>query len=112
MKLPLEISFQGMTRSDGIEEAVRTHASKLDKFCPDIMRRRVSVILDEKHKHRGKSFNVRIDLTIPGHELVSDSERDEDVYIALRDAFNDVTRMLEDAVRKLHGQVKRHAERL
>jgi len=112
MKLSLEISFQGIPHSDAIEAAVRRHASKLDEFCPDIMRCRVSVILDKKHKHQGRSFNVRIDVTVPGHELVSSREHDEDVYVALRDAFKDATRMLEDVVRKRRGQVKHHEERL
>jgi cold shock CspA family protein len=112
MKLPLEISFQGVPRSDAIEAAVKRHASKLDEFHGGIMRCRVSVILEEKHKHQGKPFNVRVDVTIPGHELVSSREHDEDVYVALRDAFKDATRMLEDAARVQRGQVKQHEERL
>jgi len=100
MKLPLDISFQGVDRSDAVEDAVTRHAEKLDGIYPDIMRCRVSLILEEKHKSQGKQFNVRIDLTIPGRELVSNNERNEDIYVALRDAFKDVTRMLEDTVRK------------
>ncbi|HEX8011521.1 MAG TPA: HPF/RaiA family ribosome-associated protein [Casimicrobiaceae bacterium] len=112
MRLPLHISFQGLEHSDAIEAAVRKHAKKLDHFCPDIMRCRVSVILAEKHKHQGKPFAVRIDATIPGRELVSNREHDEDVYVALRDAFDDMGRMLEDAVRRRRGQVKVHPTRL
>jgi len=112
MKLPLDISFQGLPHSDAIEAAVRRHASKLEEFCPEIMRCRVSVVLDEKHRHQGKPFSVRIDVTVPGHELVSNREHDEDVYVALRDAFKDAIRMLEDLVRKRRGQVKQHEERL
>ena len=112
MRLPLHISFQGLAQSDAIEAAVRKHAQKLDHFCPDIMRCRVSVVLDEKHKHQGKPFAVHVDVTIPGHELVSNRERNEDVYVALRDAFDDMGRMLEDAVRRRRGQVKLHPAEL
>lgn len=112
MRLPLQISFQGLEQSDAIEAAVRKHAQKLDHFCPDIMSCRVSVVLDEKHKHQGTAFAVRVDVTIPDHELVSNRERHEDVYVALRDAFDDMVRMLEDAVRRRRGQVKLHSAQL
>ncbi|AOJ01665.1 MULTISPECIES: HPF/RaiA family ribosome-associated protein [Burkholderia] len=106
MKLPLEISIQGMPRSDTLEEAVARHAAKLERYCADIIRCRVSVILDDKHKHRGKPFDVHIDVTIPGRELVSNRESDEDVYVALRDAFKNAERMLDDAVNKRQDRTK------
>jgi hypothetical protein len=30
--------------------------------------------------------------------------QDEDVYVALRDAFDDMTRQLEDSVRRVRGR--------
>ncbi|SAL68258.1 sigma 54 modulation protein [Caballeronia terrestris] len=112
MKRPLEVFFQGIPHSDAIEASIKRHATKLDGFCSDIMRCRVSVMLNEKHRNQGKLFNVRVDTTIPGHELVSNREHDEDVYVAIRDAFKDATRMLEDAVRKRRGQIKQHEARI
>lgn len=112
MKLPLEIAFQGLSHSDAIEAAVIRHATKLERFCTDIMRCRVGIILDEKHQHQGKRFKVHIHTTISGHELVSNRECDEDVYVALRDAFKDTVRMIEDAVRKRRGDVKQHMQPL
>ena len=32
MKLPLEITFRNVTRTDEIEERIRAKAAKLDKF--------------------------------------------------------------------------------
>lgn len=99
MKLPLEISFEGLARSEAIETAVTQHAAKLDQFCDTIMRCRVAIVCDEKHKHQGKPFAVRIDLTVPGHEIVSNRHADEDVYVAMRDAFKAASRQLEGIVR-------------
>jgi cold shock CspA family protein len=46
---------------------------------------------------------------MPGHaEVVSNRHHDEDVYVALRDAFASVTRQLEDVVREKRGDVKVH----
>jgi ribosome-associated translation inhibitor RaiA len=109
MKLPLEIFFQGIAPSDAIRAAVRRHAAKLERLCPDIMRCRTSVVLNDKHKHQGKPMRVRIDLTIPGRELVSNREYNEDAYVAIHNAFDDMSRMLEDVVRVRRGQIKHHA---
>ena len=42
-------------------------------------------------------------------EIVATREHDEDVYLALRDAFDAAKRQLEDAARELRGEVKVHA---
>ncbi|ABA48381.1 ribosomal subunit interface protein [Burkholderia pseudomallei 1106b] len=109
MKLPLEISIQGMPRSAALEEAIARHAAKLERYCAEIIRCRVSVILDDKHKHQGKPFDVHVDVTIPGREIVSNRESDEDVYVALRDAFGNAERMLDDAASKRRDQTRRSA---
>ncbi|AWV04712.1 ribosome-associated translation inhibitor RaiA [Burkholderia sp. JP2-270] len=111
MKPPYELTFQGMPRSDALETATARHVSKLDRFRQDIAHCRVNVVLDEQRNQQGKPFHIRIEVTIPGHQLVSSKERDEDVYVALRNAFGNVTRMLEDTARKQRGRGKRHDER-
>ena len=70
---------------------------------------RVSIDLEQKHKHQGRPFNVRIDLTLPGHELMVNRVQHEDVYVALREAFDNMKRQLEDVVRMRRGHVKQHA---
>jgi cold shock CspA family protein len=46
---------------------------------------------------------------VPGHaEIVSTLHRHDDVYVALRDAFDSVARQLEDIVRIRRGDVKKH----
>ena len=57
----------------------------------------------------GRAFNVRLDITVPGKELVVNREADEDVYVALRDAFNAAKRQLEDYGRRQRGDIKAHA---
>lgn len=100
MKLPVNIQFHGLEPSDAMENSVREHARKLDSLAPDIMACRVSIDLAHKHKHQGRQFGVRIDLTLPGHELVVNHVQHEDAHIALRDAFEKMKRQLEDVVRK------------
>ncbi|MGA0610814.1 HPF/RaiA family ribosome-associated protein [Caldimonas sp. KR1-144] len=108
MKLPLQLQFLGMDPSPAVETAVREKAAKLERFRADLNSCRVVVEQMHKHRHQGRPFTVRIDVTLPGHELSVDHVQNEDVYVALRDAFDGMTRRIEDGVRRERGQVKQH----
>jgi len=113
VKLPLQITFQNMASSDVLEADIREHADKLDVFYEKIMSCRIVVEETKKHKHQGHLYQVRIDLKVPGHELVSSRSSDlhhahEDVYVAVRDSFDEIRRQLEDFVRISRGRVKTH----
>ena len=110
MQLPLQISFEGMNRSEALEVAVREKLRHLERFSSDIMSCRVVIDLLQKHRHQGRPFGVRIALTIPGRELVVSRVENEDVHVALRDAVDDMKRQLEDAVRQRRGQEKHHVD--
>ena len=45
---------------------------------------------------------------MPGREIVVTRDHDEDVYVALRDAFDAAKRQLEDYARKIRGDIKSH----
>ena len=49
-----------------------------------------------------------IDMTVPGTELVVKRESHEDIYVAIRDAFDAARRQLEDYARHQRGDVKTH----
>jgi ribosomal subunit interface protein len=112
MKQPVQITFHGMERSEAVEAAALRKCEHLERFAADIMSCRVTIDSAHQHKHQGQPYGVRIDLTIPGHELVVDRVEREDAYVALRDAFDDIKRQLEDAVRQRRGDEKQHARPL
>jgi ribosomal subunit interface protein len=109
MRQPVQIGFHGFESSAALEEAIHGKLKHLERFSDEIVSCRVGVELLQKHQHQGRPFGVRIDLTIPGHELVVSGVQHEDVYVALRDAFDDMKRQLEDAVRRRRGAEKHHA---
>jgi ribosome-associated translation inhibitor RaiA len=51
-----------------------------------------------------------VDLRVPGREVVASLAHDEDVYVALRDAFDAATRQLEEVARVQRGEIKAHDE--
>lgn len=101
MKTPLQITFRDMPHSDTLEAHIRDKAQKLEQFFDQIVSCRVVVEQPARHSQQGKPYNVRIDLTVPRSELVVDRQENEDVYVALRDAFDAAKRQLEDYARQL-----------
>jgi len=113
MQVPLEISFRNVEPSPAIEAAVREKAAKLEEFYDRITSARVVVETPHRRHRQGKLFHVRIDLRVPGREIVvsrepSEHHAFEDVYVAIRDAFDAAKRQLEDHVREARGHVKVH----
>jgi len=113
MQLPLQISIRHMEHSEAVEAIVRQKAAMLDKFADHIMGCRVVVEPLGKHHEHGNLYEVRIDLTVPGEEIVVTREPSEhteykDIHVALRDAFDSARRQLEDYVRLRRGSVKAH----
>ena len=74
---------------------------------------RVTVESPHSHHHQGQLYHVTVDLTVPGAELVASRSNDknhahEDVYVAIRDAFDAAKRQLQQYKRKLKNKVKKH----
>jgi ribosomal subunit interface protein len=110
MQIPLQISLRGIKHSDALNQAIREKAEKLERFYDRISSCRVVLELGARHHQgQGKQFSVHIDLKVPGSEIAVTKEHDEDVHVALRDAFDAARRRLEDYARVQRHEVKRHA---
>lgn len=113
MKLPLQVRFRNMDSSDAVEARVREEAALLDTLSDKIMH--CNVIVEESHKHhkKGNLYHVRIDLTVPGKELVvsrapTEHHAHEDVYVAIRDAFNAMSKQLKEYTDRIRRDIKTH----
>jgi hypothetical protein len=127
MQIPLQITFRNMPRSSAIEENIREKTDKLESFFDGITSCRVIVEAPHRHHYKGKAYVVRIDMSVPGDELVvnrapkrldpvtppdpqeletawaeshepSKHAAHEDIYVTIRDAFNAAGRKLQDYV--------------
>lgn len=108
MKTPLHLQFRGMEATDSLRQLAMKHVDRLEALAGDVMACRVSVEQLQKHQHQGRPYGVMIDLTLPGHELAVNRVRHEDVYVAMRDAFDAMHRQLEEVVQKRRGEIKHH----
>jgi len=109
MQIPLEITFRDIPKSDAVESRIREKAGKLERFHDRIMSCRVTVESPQQRKHQGKLYCVHLDIKVPGGgEIVANRAQDEDVFVAIRDAFSAAVRQLEEHNRIRRGDVKVH----
>lgn len=106
--LPIQITIKDVAHSPQLESDIRAKAEKLTRFYKRICSCRVVAGLMQKNKHQGKLYNVRIDVTVPGKEFATTHKRNQDPYVAVRDAFIAMERQLEEHSHKRHGRVKTH----
>jgi cold shock CspA family protein/ribosome-associated translation inhibitor RaiA len=129
MQLTPTITFRGVERTAALEAEVITRLRKLETYYTGIMGCRVLVEFVQRHHEAGNRYHVRIDLTVPGEEIVVAHEaslrattRDVDAekitrlaepdperkhpLVAIREAFDVARRQLQDYARRQRGRVK------
>lgn len=130
MTLAPQITFRNMEHSPTLEADVLKEASRLEKFFPRIMSCRVAIEGPRREEYGGL-YRIRIDLGVPGEELLvehnptlhgslqareamhrtkqSEPHRERrDAALAIREAFHEMRRRLQDYKRRIEGQTKRH----
>ncbi len=113
MKLIPQISFHNVEETEAIANSILEKLERIDRLYPRITSCRVLVDAPHQHHHKGKLFRVRIDLMIPGKEIVvnrdpAQHDAHKDLYVAIRDAFSSAERLLVESVRTQRGHVKYH----
>ncbi len=113
MPIQSHVSFLNMPESAAIKNQIDEKISNLETVFPRIMGCHVVVNAPHRHHQKGKLYQVRIDMTLPGGELVvnrspSKHAAHRDARIAIRDAFNAARRRLQDYFREIRGEVKQH----
>ena len=128
MLVPVQVTFRNMKEVAGLEDLVQKEAAKLERFYDRISSCRV-IVERPQHADSGKLYHVRIDLGLPQGELVvkhmptlhgtlqdekapkSRREAESDLahktpQFAIRDAFHQMRRQLQDYARKQEASVK------
>lgn len=105
MQVPLELSTRRITLSPALEAELRKRATKLERHYDRITSCRIAVERPSNHHNEGGPYRVRVDITVPGSELVANKEA-EDLNAAIRDAFEAAERQVEEFSRRRRGEVK------
>jgi cold shock CspA family protein/ribosome-associated translation inhibitor RaiA len=104
MKLPVQVTAQGVELSEAEHDAIRAAAEKLEQFFERLVGCRVSVAVPNRFTQAEPiTYNVRIDLTVPGDELVIKRQPQDKLLDAIQDAFRVAGRRLQDYAARLPG---------
>jgi len=128
---PVQVTFRNMQPLEGLEEVIHDRATWLETFYPDIVGCRVLVETPHRHREHGQHVRVRIELSLPGEDVVVSHEptlhatlkdveeeahhKDDDIEavhkyaeVTVREAFDAARRRLQDAARRQRADVKTH----
>jgi cold shock CspA family protein/ribosome-associated translation inhibitor RaiA len=109
MEKPLVITTHHLDLPASAEATIRERAADLEHFYPPLVGCSVIVEGPGRHHRQGGRFNVQIDLRVPGgRPIIVNRQTDEDLQLAVREAFDVADRQLEDFARIRRGEVKRH----
>jgi len=131
MRLPVQITWRDMAPSTAVGTKIREEAAKLEEFYGRITSCRVTVEIPRRYQNGKYQFHVRIDLIVPGAEIVVNHEPTlhsslqrlggeeraksrelsaphKDVYVAIRDAFKVARRELQEYSHRQNVAVKHH----
>jgi len=101
----MQIVFRNMDSSEAIKIDIKNKVEKLNLITDHITSCRVTVEAPHKHHHKGNLYNIKIDVNLPGEVIhathhTGKHQTHEDVYIAIRDAFDATIRQIKNYVRR------------
>jgi cold shock CspA family protein/ribosome-associated translation inhibitor RaiA len=128
---PVQVTFRDIEHSPEGEQWVREEAAKLDRIYPKITSCRVVIQMPHRRREWGNPYQVTVELSVPGRELVSSHEPTlhaaarqvqqkketkkleidstyKDMHAAIRDAFKVIKRQLQEYVREQRRELKVH----
>lgn len=114
MELPVQVTFRDIPHSDAVETVIRERVAKLERYADCIISCHVIVREPTQRHQQGNQFNITIDLTLPGAELAvghgdrGDSHSNENMYIAIRDAFQAMERQVKAYMSQRRRENKVH----
>lgn len=115
MATQVQLTFRDFASSPAITEHVNRRAAKLETYTDRLMTCHVVVEQPHRHSRHGHNFHVRIDMHMPGKELVvskTSADSTMDLHVTLDEAFGEAERVLEDHVKSQRDRVRRpHAVR-
>ena len=105
MLVPLEISARQIELTPDLEADLRRRAAKLERFFDRITSCRIAVEGPSNHHQGGGLYRVRLDITVPGSELVAKKEGEE-LNAVIRDAFQAAERQVEELAERRRAHLK------
>ena len=112
MITPVEIHFHGIEKSEAIEQRVREKVAKLAKHFDRMTSCRVGIEVPQRTAQRPKVYLIKIEIGVPrrgaivvSHERIG-SHANEELPLAIRDAFEAALRKVDGMAAKINRRSK------
>jgi ribosome-associated translation inhibitor RaiA len=114
MTVSLQISFRDLPSSAAVEAQIRERVEHLEHVFGRLTSCRVIVEGRHRPQRAGKVFHLRLELTLPGKTIAvghgpAELHPHDDVFVAVRAAFDAARRQLEHYASRRRGEVKSHS---
>jgi ribosome-associated translation inhibitor RaiA len=112
MIAPVEVHYHGIEKSTAIERRVREKVAKLEKHFGRMTSCRVGIEVPQRTPHKPKVFQIKIEIGMPrrgpiviSHERKG-SHANEELLLAIRDAFDAALRKVDGMAAKIGQRSK------
>lgn len=115
MQMPVQIVLKGVPNAAAVRLLVLDAAIAVERYYDRITSCRVAITGPDARHRKGGHYEVHLSMLLPGRKEVTVSRRTSDepegehLRAALRQAFAQGRRQLQDAARKLRGDTKARA---
>jgi cold shock CspA family protein/ribosome-associated translation inhibitor RaiA len=115
MQTEPQITFRHVEPNAAIEKKLLDEIDRLERLEDRLIACRIMVELPDRRHRKGNLYHVRIDLVMPGEEIVVDRHppkhsADEDALIAIGEAFDAARKRLVQTKARRQPQDVRHRE--
>jgi ribosome-associated translation inhibitor RaiA len=114
MTVPLQITFRDLPSSAAVEAQIRERAEHLERVFDRLTACRVIVEGRHRPQRAGRVAHLCIELILPGKVITigggaaAEFEAHDDVFVAVRAAFDAARRRLDRHAQRRRGEVKSH----
>ena len=113
MQTPVEIAYRHCEPTEEMRAEIDAQLKRLEQFSDRITSCRVVVEAPQTRHRNGVSYKVNLFIAMPHHKDIAvnahDAPEREHARVAIREAFDEAIRQVEEAEREMRGKVKQHA---
>lgn len=115
MTVPLQITFRDLPPSSAVEAEIRERAENLERVFDRLTSCRVIVEGRHRPQRAGRVAHLCVELSLPGKVITvgrgaAEFEAHDDVFVAVRVAFDAARRRLDRYAQRRRGDVKSHVQ--
>lgn len=114
MRVPLELTFRDMEKTEELETLIREKVARLDRFANNLISCRIAVECPKKSLQNGNPYRVRIDLRVPPNQEIvirrepGEGDRHDPLQVVLKELFHIAEHKLSQLTARERGDVKVH----